>query len=104
MKYQILKLEILKKYAELEKSISELEKTRYKPEKGDEIDKYLSHYCNAANIDLDIERIDPGVYRIGKKKIHFMLKTEGLYMRRGAGIANAHVFLDSFYQKTCSKI
>ena len=72
-------------YSELENEISSIQKEFYKPLKEDDIDQYVGHYCNAAGVDLGIERISKGIYKIGTKKVHFMLNKEGLYMRRGAG-------------------
>lgn len=30
---------------------------------------YMAHYCNAADVDLGIERFENGIYKIGKMKI-----------------------------------
>lgn len=47
---------------------------KYKSDKKDDIDQYIGNYCNSVEISLPIERVSEGVYQIGPKKIHFMMK------------------------------
>ena len=60
----------------------------------------MAAYCNALNGKIAIEKFDQGVYYVGQRKVHFMLKRDDLFMRRGAGVQGAHAFLDSVYKKT----
>jgi hypothetical protein len=62
--------------------------------KFDEVDKYMAMYFNACGIDLGLIRIETGFYELEGKKHHFTIKTDNLYIRRGAGVSDAHLFLD----------
>lgn len=63
-KLERTKFAIVRKYAELEKSIDNLQRVRYRPYKFDDVDKYVAAYFNASGADLGIERIDAGIYQI----------------------------------------
>jgi len=98
-KLERAKYALARKYSELEKTIDNLQKVRYRPLKFDEVDKYMSMYINASGVDLGLTRIDVGFYELEGKKHHFNMKTDGFFIRRGAGISDAHVFLDTRWQK-----
>ena len=93
------KFAIAKKNNELEKDIDNLQKIRYRPLKFDEVDKYMAMYCNASGVDLGLQRIEVGFYEVEGKKHHFTMRPDGLFIRRGAGISDAHAFLDQRLQK-----
>ena len=70
----------------------------------DPIDSYLAAYQNASGILVGLTRLSEGLYVTEqKKKHHFIMKKENLMMRSGAGIQDAHKFLDKQVQKLSAK-
>lgn len=71
--YQMKKAIIMNEYIELERIIANLERVRYKPAALDEVDDYVANYYNSTGINLGIERLDRGLYKIGDLKVFFSL-------------------------------
>ena len=97
---KVKKEELKKKDEQLQNQFDILNTNWYKINVKDEVDQYIGSYCNSLHGRITIQNIQKGIYQIGTKKVHFMLKKDDLYMRRGAGIAGAHKFLDVIYQKS----
>lgn len=57
----------------------------------------MAAYTNAAGCNLGLKRIEAGVYEVNNKKYFFIMKSDNLMMRSGAGVQNAHKFLDQLF-------
>jgi hypothetical protein len=59
----------------------------------------MADYLNSAGKDLGVFRVSEGKYNVGGRDFVFMKKRDGLYMKRGPGVINAHEFLDYHFIK-----
>ena len=74
-----------KKHEDICERLKGLDEFKYVPIEDDDVDQYLGNYMNGTGIDMEMIRLQEGLYQVGSKEVKFVMLHAGLHQMSANG-------------------